>query len=276
MEDAILKLLKSKKNVSLTSIEINDYLGLSGTESYSELEKVLDKLCQEGKIYYSEKKKRYTPIENTNFKTGKLLVNPKGYGFVVLDSKFNEDDIYVNGSNLLDGRNNDTVIVEIINKNTREGKIIRVLKRDDSLLVGLLYEDKGLYFVHPDKLEYKDLMVPNDMLKGAIPGHKVLVKTNNIGRESTYEVVKIIGHKNDVGVDILSFAYQYEFDPTFSDEVIRAVENIPAEVLEEAKKQRENGTQVNIAIMKKNKKFQKEQLEKEGYIQFKEFFVDRM
>ena len=36
-------------------------------------------LCKEGKIYYSEKKKRYTPIENTEFKVGKLLVNPKGY-----------------------------------------------------------------------------------------------------------------------------------------------------------------------------------------------------
>ena len=44
------------------------YLKLNSVEEYSQLEKVLEKLCQEGKIYYSEKKKRYTPIENTNFK----------------------------------------------------------------------------------------------------------------------------------------------------------------------------------------------------------------
>ena len=62
---------RDKKNTSLTSIEINDFLGLKGIDEYTELEKVLDKLCEEGKIYYSEKKKRYTPIENTNFKTGK-------------------------------------------------------------------------------------------------------------------------------------------------------------------------------------------------------------
>lgn len=233
MEEAIINLLKDKKNTSLTSIEINDFLGLKGIDEYSELEKVLDKLCLEGKIYYSEKKKRYTPIENTNFKTGKLLVNPKGYGFVILDEKFNEDDIFVSGINLLDGRNNDIVIVEIINKNTREGRIIRILKRDDSTIVGLLYEEKGLYFVHPDKSEYKDLPIPSDMLKGAIPGHKVLVKPNTVGKEYTGEILKIIGHKNDVGVDILSFAYQYEFDPTFSDEVINAVESIPSEVLPE-------------------------------------------
>lgn len=233
MEESILKILKDKKNTSLTSIEINDFLGLKGIDEYANLEKVLDKLCEEGKIYYSEKKKRYTPIENTNFKTGKLLVNPKGYGFVILNPEFNEDDIYVSGNNLLDGRNNDIVVVEIINKNTREGRIIRILKRDDSLLVGLLYENKGLYFVKPDKAEYRDLPIPNDMLKGAIPGHKVLVKPNNVGKEYIGEIIKIIGHKNDVGVDILSFVYQYEFDPTFSDEVINAVENIPSEVLPE-------------------------------------------
>jgi histidyl-tRNA synthetase len=69
--------------------------------------------------------------------------------------------------------------------------------------------------------------------------------------------------------------------PTGGDKVAFLVEkNMPTEkmleVLKEAKKQRENGTQVNIAIMKKNKKFQKEQMEKEGYSQFKEFFADRL
>ena len=232
MEEKILKLLHDKKNTSLTSIEINDYLGLNGTMEYANLEKVLNKLCEDGKIYYSEKKKRYTPIENTNYKTGKLLVNPKGYGFVVLDPSFQEDDIYVNKVNLLDGRNNDIVIVEIIDKNTREGKITRILKRDDAVLVGLVYEQDGLVYVKPDKQEYKDVLIPKDMLNGAIPGHKVLVKPHIEGREYTGEVIKIIGHKNDVGVDVLSFVYQYEFDPNFSDEVIEAATALPNEVSE--------------------------------------------
>lgn len=56
--------------------------------------------------------------------------------------------------------------------------------------------------------------------------------------------------------------------------------NMPADkllvILDKAKKAREDGAIVNIAIMKKNKKFQKEQMEAEGYTQFEEFFVDRM
>ena len=233
MEQEIIKLLDKKKNTSLTSIEINDYLGFNGVNEYSELEKVLNKLCQEGKIYYSEKKKRYTKIENTNFKTGKLLVNPKGYGFVVLDPSFDEDDVYVNGSNLLDGRNNDKVIIEIINKKTREGKVVRILKRDDSSLIGEVYVKNGEYFVHPDKSGYSDIFIPNDKLLGAVEGHKVIVKQINEGHERIGEILKIIGHKNDVGVDILSFVYQYEFEPVHSDEVMEAVANIPNHVLED-------------------------------------------
>ena len=227
MEEEILKLLKEKSNTSLTSIEINDFLKFTSVEEYEELEKVLTKLCQEGKIYYSEKKKRYTPIENTNFKTGRLIVNPKGYGFVILDESFNEDDIFISGANLLDGRNNDIVVVEMVNRGTREGRVIRVLKRDDSVLVGLVTLENGRHYVVPDKEGYGDIYIPEENLKSAIPGHKVLVKPLNTGREYIGEVIKIIGHKNDVGVDILSYVYQYEFDPTFRDEVIDAVENIP-------------------------------------------------
>ncbi|MBR5509903.1 MAG: histidine--tRNA ligase [Lachnospiraceae bacterium] len=52
--------------------------------------------------------------------------------------------------------------------------------------------------------------------------------------------------------------------------------NMPAEklceVLKEAKAEREAGNQVLVSLMNKNKKFQKEQLTKEGYTEFKEFF----
>lgn len=52
--------------------------------------------------------------------------------------------------------------------------------------------------------------------------------------------------------------------------------NMPAEklceVLKEAKAEREAGNQVLVSLMNKNKKFQKEQLMKEGYTDFKEFF----
>ncbi len=56
--------------------------------------------------------------------------------------------------------------------------------------------------------------------------------------------------------------------------------NMPSEsmikVLKQAEEERQNGNQVSIAVMKKNKKFQKEQLKEEGYEEIVEFFADRM
>ena len=45
-------------------------------------------------------------------------------------------------------------------------------------------------------------------------------------------------------------------------------------VMEKAKAEREQGVYVNINRMKKNKKFQKEQLMSEGYTEIEEFFAD--
>ena len=44
------------------------------------------------------------------------------------------------------------------------------------------------------------------------------------------------------------------------------------EIFRQAEEERKTGVQVNISIMKKNKKFQKEKLTAEGYTDFVEFF----
>lgn len=69
--------------------------------------------------------------------------------------------------------------------------------------------------------------------------------------------------------------------PVKGEKIAYLVEkNMPANklltILRKANEQRKKGAQINIAIMKKNKKFQKEQLEAEGYTAFEEFFIDRM
>jgi len=65
--------------------------------------------------------------------------------------------------------------------------------------------------------------------------------------------------------------------PDTSDKIAFLLEkNMPAEklceILKEAKAEREKGVQVQVVLMNRNKKFQKEQLAKEGYLNLKEFF----
>ncbi len=69
----------------------------------------------------------------------------------------------------------------------------------------------------------------------------------------------------------------YQVPSAGTKKAILIEKNMPAEkvadVLKLAKEDRSNGVQVTIAVMKKNKKFQKEQLEREGYTEILEFFV---
>lgn len=48
------------------------------------------------------------------------------------------------------------------------------------------------------------------------------------------------------------------------------------QILKEAMAERAAGVQVLVAVMNKNKKFQKEQLEKEGYTEFREFYREEL
>ena len=69
--------------------------------------------------------------------------------------------------------------------------------------------------------------------------------------------------------------------PGANDKVAYLIEkNMPAgklqEILKEAGVMRQNGTQVALSVMKKNKKFQKEQLVEEGYTDIQEFYKDNL
>ena len=48
-----------------------------------------------------------------------------------------------------------------------------------------------------------------------------------------------------------------------------------ARILAKAKAKRAEGESINLVMMKKNKKFQKDQLTAEGYTEIVEFFADR-
>lgn len=72
----------------------------------------------------------------------------------------------------------------------------------------------------------------------------------------------------------------YQVPGTGEKTVYLVEKNMPQDkmlvILQKANEGRREGRQINIAIMKKNKKFQKEQMQAEGYEEFREFFADRL
>lgn len=58
-------------------------------------------------------------------------------------------------------------------------------------------------------------------MKGCVEGHKVIISIiKEIGNRTFLgKVEKIIGHKNDPGVDILTIAAKHSIETEFSEEV---------------------------------------------------------
>lgn len=80
-----------------------------------------------------------------------------------------------------------------------------------------------------------DIIIDEKNRNGAMPGHKVIVKPyTQIGNNKYYgEVIKILGHKDDVGIDILSKVYEHDIEPNFSEETLEEIKNIKSEVTED-------------------------------------------
>lgn len=231
MEEKILEILK-KSGKALSIEELDSCLGLNTIEQTREFSDALRKLELEYKVYHSNKN-RYMLLEDSNLRKGRLRVNKKGFGFVEVKD---EEDIFISETNINKALNNDTVIVEILSKNNgekREGRILKILERDLSTVVGEIYFKKNKGYIIPDdrKLDIQ-LEVDKDKAMGAVDGHKVVARILKNITKNRYkgEVIKIIGHKNDPGVDILSIVYKYEINDSFPDEVIKELDSIPEEV----------------------------------------------
>lgn len=233
MKEKILEILKEEtkgQNIN----EINNKLHLRGMEEITELEDNLKELVTEGVLHMS-KNREYMLMNNTkSLKVGKLRINKNGNGFVECEP----EDIFVHSNDLNGAINGDFVEVEIktrLNDPEPEGYIRNILKRDLKNVVGEMVKDKKTLAFKPDdeKLNIA-VKLTKESMKGCVEGHKVIISIiKEIGNRTFLgKVEKIIGHKNDPGVDILTIAAKHSIETEFSEEVKRELKNIPDEVCE--------------------------------------------
>ena len=239
MEEKILEILSN--NDALTVPNLESKLGLSTVDELKELLKVLNEMEQEYKIYRTRKDK-YMLFENGNLKKGKLMSTKKGYGFVDIEGN---EDVFVPTVNLNGAINGDEVVVEITSKKglKLEGRIVKVLERKLKQSVGKIYfkNNKCMVDLDDQKLNL-DVELSYEDSKNLVSGHKVVVELLQRKDDKTYvgKLVRVLGHIDDPGIDILSIAAKYEIDPEWPEEVKNELKNIPNEVFEEELKDRKD------------------------------------
>ena len=177
---------------------------------------------------------------------GAFRANEKGFGFVVPEIG-EEKDIFIPGKSINGALNGDIVEVEIENegnsKRSGEGKIVRIVRRGRTTLVGTFQKSKNFGFVVPDDKAFgTDIFISKKDFGKARNNHKVVVKITKYpekGKKAEGEVIEVIGGINQAGVDMLSIIKEFELPSTF-----------PEDVVDEAKKY---GTKIDYSDLKNRK-----------------------
>ena len=185
----------------------------------------------------------------------------KGFGFVSLSEK-ELDDIYIpKGSegNAMDG---DTVQILISKEkqgdSAAEGKIVKVMKRAVTEVLGLVKERREGLFLYPDNVKLPSpFYIQPGKTGGALPGDKVMAKILSYGGVQKEErrgrqgrspiprgkmspllsypvcgVTEVLGASTEPGVDVLSVIRAFSLPEDFPEEVKIEAESISQEVPE--------------------------------------------
>ena len=248
MEQRKLKIqqyLESKEYIPMKRKDICTMLSVP-KEDRQYFEQIVNELLEEGKAVETKKGKLMSP-KALNMEQGTFLAHFKGFGFVEREQG---EDIFIPANQVNGAMHKDKVLYRINRKEEygkrAEGEIVKILKRGNIKIVGTFEQCKGFGFVLPDnKRVTKDIFISKENSMGAVTGHKVVAEITVYGDETKNpegEIIEILGHINDPGVDILSIIREYDLPVDFPDDVYKQIENLEMEVLQKDREGRDHIT----------------------------------
>ncbi|MGX1263031.1 ribonuclease R [Rossellomorea marisflavi] len=233
--DKLLSYMKEEAYKPLTVQELEEAFGIEGSENFKDFVKALVVMEEKGLVVRT-RSNRYGLPEKMNLVRGKVSAHAKGFAFVIPEEQ-GMDDIFIPPNETSNAMHGDIVLVRVSASSSgsrREGTIVRIVERGVDQIVGTFTESKHFGFVIPDDKKFaSDIFIPKSAQKGATEGHKVVVKLTAYpeGRKSAEgEVIEILGHKNDPGVDILSIIHKHGITVEFPGEVMEQANHVPDEI----------------------------------------------
>ncbi len=235
----ILDFMRGTAYKPMTYQELGEQLNITDKQELKLLLRVLMELEQDGSIYRN-RNDRYGIPERMNLIRGRLQAHAKGFGFLIPENK-EQVDIYIHANDLHGAMNNDTLFVRITGKSNsgkQEGEVVRVINRANTQIVGTVESTENFTFVHADdKRINKDIFVPTKSMMGAVNGQKVVVRIvhypEDVRAAAEGEIIEILGHKDDPGVDILSIIRKHQLPESFPDEVTEEANGVPDSISED-------------------------------------------
>lgn len=251
-----------KKNIGAGFNKIVKETGLEKSVVSKEISFLLKErkiyLNKNNNMYYVDRYSQYTISDSSDTYQGVITLASAGFGFVKVKDK--DQDFFIPKDLLGGATQGDEVIITPIKylkekpnkrgseKKYNNAKVIEVVTRNKTYFVGeaIFVEDSNRWELIPDdnKMYHKVVISNPDNI---VPGSKVIVRIEQTGDEYwTAEMTKIIGHKNDPNVQLLSIVHEYGVKTEFDKETIEYVDAISEEITDELKKHRRDLTSWNI------------------------------
>jgi ribonuclease R len=208
-EDRILALMRGKVTHPATASELMRLLRVPRDQRQA-LRRTLRGLVARGALVET-RGRHYGLPDRMDLVPGRLSAHPDGYGFVQPDQPIDgvDGDVYVSRVHLADAMHGDRVLVRVEHRHDggrAEGRVVRVLERASTRVVGRYEEDRGgVCFVAPfDRRLAMALHVPRGEEGGARPGDMVTVEITRwptTTRPPLGRVVEVLGPIDAPGVD---------------------------------------------------------------------------
>ncbi|WP_379128727.1 ribonuclease R [Paenibacillus sp. sgz500958] len=238
-QETLLDFMRETAYKPLTYDELVGHFGLETSQEFKEFEELLADLEQDGRIILT-RGAAYGVPERMDLIRGRLQAHAKGFAFLIPDDR-DHPDVYIHANDLKGTMNGDIVLVRVTSRSQSggrmEGQVVRIVKRGVLQTVGVFQNLETYGFVLPDdKRINRDIFIPRESFKGAVGGEKVVVRIVNYpeGRAAAEgEIIEILGHKDDPGVDILSIIRKHQLPEGFPDEVMAEAGSAPDSITEE-------------------------------------------
>lgn len=234
-KDLIINIVNDKNYKPMTIDEMLKYLDC---DKYikKDVKKIIKKLAKENEIKISSKNKIHPLSNDDKSLMGEISLAQGGYGFFISDN--NEyKDIFISQNNLNSANDKDRVKIEIIKEKeygkNAEGKVVEILQRNTSQIVGLYKKNKGFGFVISDKDNLSsDIYIDEKFSKKAKNNDKVVCEIIKYPKNGSPEgrIVEVLGNKNDFNVDVLSIIRSYGLKDNFSKKTKKEAVFIEKEV----------------------------------------------
>ena len=258
LQTQLLELLASEGYQPMRRSEIAQRFRLDSADRRT-LRYVIRTLESEGKVVLLRKNRIALPSHGENV-VGTLSVHHKGFGFVSLDDGQGVDgEIFVPADGMGSARHSDRVQLRIfestappgrlpasaeISSKVYEGRVMQVLKRGFTEVVGLLQRPSTGWRLIPDNGRIEEVPITGcaDHI-ALVKNHKVVVELDEPefpGATLRGRVVDDLCAMDEPSVDMLSVMRMYDLEQAFPAEVMKAVEGFGQSTIEATSEQRED------------------------------------